>query len=305
MKIFSKKFTKILTLVLSAVLVSSCLGIITFADKEPSGDSKKVYDGGFLDPEHLVRVDENGEYVTVYSPEEVESIHKVIEEESLTGYKYLEAGSDDFSYEPIDSYKKEQYSVYMELETWKENYDRAVADAHMGDIDGDNAISAMDARKVLRASAKLETLNSEQTKRADVLGYGKVNASDARKTLRVSAKLDLIPYVVKIKMGEKFVFGPLLSAGGYLYTAKVSDEKNLKFVENSEEELSLISEVLKNIPTDRILIGPWGPYKFIFTPVKEGRYEIEIIHYRCFPAEKTPEERMDTSNSYSVILIVE
>lgn len=59
-----------------------------------------------------------------------------------------------------------------------------------GDIDTNGKISASDARLVLRASAKLESFNAEQTKAADVNGDNKITASDARKILRVSAKLD-------------------------------------------------------------------------------------------------------------------
>ncbi len=62
--------------------------------------------------------------------------------------------------------------------------------AEPGDIDANGKISASDARLVLRASAKLENFNAEQTKAADVNGDNKITASDARKILRVSAKLD-------------------------------------------------------------------------------------------------------------------
>jgi uncharacterized protein YkwD len=62
--------------------------------------------------------------------------------------------------------------------------------AETGDINNDGKISASDARLVLRAAAKLEHFNSEQTQAADVNGDNKITASDARKILRVSAKLD-------------------------------------------------------------------------------------------------------------------
>ena len=62
--------------------------------------------------------------------------------------------------------------------------------AEPGDIDANGRISASDARLVLRASAKLENLSSEQTAAADVNGDNRITASDARKILRVSAKLE-------------------------------------------------------------------------------------------------------------------
>lgn len=60
----------------------------------------------------------------------------------------------------------------------------------LGDVNGDGAIKAADARLALRCSAKLEELSEEQIKVADVDKSGKVTASDARKILRVSASLD-------------------------------------------------------------------------------------------------------------------
>ena len=59
-----------------------------------------------------------------------------------------------------------------------------------GDVNADGKVDAQDARKTLRASAKLEKLTPEEEKRADVDGDGKVTAKDARKILRKSAKLE-------------------------------------------------------------------------------------------------------------------
>ena len=60
----------------------------------------------------------------------------------------------------------------------------------LGDVNGDARITAADARIVLRASARIDTLSPEAEKNADVNKDGKVNASDARMILRVSAKID-------------------------------------------------------------------------------------------------------------------
>ena len=59
-----------------------------------------------------------------------------------------------------------------------------------GDVDGDKAITASDARLALRASVKLETLSAAQMKAADVDKEEGVSASDARLILRVAVKLD-------------------------------------------------------------------------------------------------------------------
>ena len=60
----------------------------------------------------------------------------------------------------------------------------------LGDVDGDKAITASDARLALRASVKLETLSAAQMQAADVDREEGVSASDARLILRVAVKLD-------------------------------------------------------------------------------------------------------------------
>ena len=56
-----------------------------------------------------------------------------------------------------------------------------------GDVDGDGKKTASDARKVLRASAELETLTEEQKKAADMNGDGKITAADAQQILKESS----------------------------------------------------------------------------------------------------------------------
>lgn len=58
-----------------------------------------------------------------------------------------------------------------------------------GDVDGDGAVTSADARKALRAAARLEELSPEERKAADMDNDGKVGASDAREILRRAAKL--------------------------------------------------------------------------------------------------------------------
>lgn len=58
-----------------------------------------------------------------------------------------------------------------------------------GDVDGDGKVTAADARKILRASAKLIKLTPAEIMRADFDSDGRVTASDGRNALRKSAKL--------------------------------------------------------------------------------------------------------------------
>ncbi len=63
----------------------------------------------------------------------------------------------------------------------------------MGDVNYDGKVNAIDARAVLRYSAKLDK-NDLEIFRADADGSGKINASDARLILRVSAGLTSFTY---------------------------------------------------------------------------------------------------------------
>ena len=63
----------------------------------------------------------------------------------------------------------------------------------LGDVNGDGKVNAIDARKVLRVGAQLDTLTTaEEIAAADVNKDGKVNAIDARKILRVGAQLETL-----------------------------------------------------------------------------------------------------------------
>lgn len=66
----------------------------------------------------------------------------------------------------------------------------ANAAAYYGDVDLDGNVTASDARKVLRHSAKIQLLDDSLFTRADVNRDKNINASDARLVLRVAAKLD-------------------------------------------------------------------------------------------------------------------
>lgn len=65
----------------------------------------------------------------------------------------------------------------------------------LGDADGNGKITAMDARTVLRAAAKIEPLAEEYLAAADVNFDGKVTAMDARIILRAAAKVEELPEI--------------------------------------------------------------------------------------------------------------
>lgn len=63
----------------------------------------------------------------------------------------------------------------------------------MGDANNDGKINSTDARLVLRASGRLETLDAVTLPYCDVTGDKKVSAADAREILRASAQLTSLP----------------------------------------------------------------------------------------------------------------
>lgn len=72
---------------------------------------------------------------------------------------------------------------------------RSYTVAVMGDTDCDGAVTANDARLVLRFAAELGELTEAQKKAADVTSDGNVRANDARAVLRIAADIDPVPAV--------------------------------------------------------------------------------------------------------------
>lgn len=68
----------------------------------------------------------------------------------------------------------------------------------MGDADGNGSVNATDARSVLRAAAKLDTLDPYKAIASDVNGDNKIDAADARMVLRAAAKLQSMDAVPEI-----------------------------------------------------------------------------------------------------------
>ncbi|MDR1630119.1 MAG: peptidoglycan DD-metalloendopeptidase family protein [Oscillospiraceae bacterium] len=65
-----------------------------------------------------------------------------------------------------------------------------------GDLNGDNRLTAEDARLALRGSAGVGNLKVYQTKAGDANNDGTLTANDARMLLRVSAKLESLPVLM-------------------------------------------------------------------------------------------------------------
>ena len=61
-----------------------------------------------------------------------------------------------------------------------------------GDVNGDDKVTAKDARLVLRAAARLLPLTENEEAAADVTRDGRINTRDARMILRAAARLDTL-----------------------------------------------------------------------------------------------------------------
>lgn len=86
-----------------------------------------------------------------------------------------------------------------------------------GDLDGDNEITASDARIVLRFSVNLEKLSTTKKKNADMDGNGSVDASDARLILRISVGFS--------KYSNEY---EVLKSGSFYVKGSISDETGKK-----------------------------------------------------------------------------
>ncbi len=62
----------------------------------------------------------------------------------------------------------------------------------LGDVDGNGDVSVNDARTVLRAAVKLETLTGSKFSIADMDSNGDISVNDARSVLRTAVKLDKV-----------------------------------------------------------------------------------------------------------------
>ena len=59
-----------------------------------------------------------------------------------------------------------------------------------GDVNNDGKVTSADARKILRVSAKLDTLSGQAAINADIDGDGDTDAADARAALRKASGVD-------------------------------------------------------------------------------------------------------------------
>jgi len=266
----NSKFKTIISILISVILIFCCVSVVSFA--EESSTYPKGWLSGSGDKEWFTQ-----EYYTdnwLYYREDEETSYP---KGWLDGPEDKEWFSDSASAED-------------QLNSWRTEYINALKESGVGDISEDGKISSLDARKALRASAKLETLTDEQTVKADVLGFGEVNAADARRILRVSAKLDILPRVIKIKNGTSYTVSTTASySGPYKMEVKTTGLLRVK-------SLSTL-DVLKYKEKFHLFSGT--PCIYEFTPPTAGRYIIWLNSVNELDSS------VDYDWSYCIVLIAE
>lgn len=96
-------------------------------------------------------------------------------------------------YNPKDRFISEEDNIGTGCRLNYETPDGNVTNYYVsvtGDLDSNGEITAADARKILRISAKIDNVSEPYLTAADVNYDGKITASDARKTLLVAANLE-------------------------------------------------------------------------------------------------------------------
>ena len=103
--------------------------------------------------------------------------------------KWLAQYNDTVTYK--GSYDIWQHSSTGKFDGFRGAFDlnRCYTSFVKGDVNNDGKVTATDARTILRASAKLETLSGQPAKNADMNADGSITAEDAREALRKTAGL--------------------------------------------------------------------------------------------------------------------
>lgn len=140
-----------------------------------------------------------------------------------------------------------------------------------GDLNFDEKVTAHDARICLRAAAQLENLTGSQFFAADVFGTNKITAMNARKILRVSAKIDTFDsYELTLSLREGIVVKtPASDDSSYQWVSYVSVTNgfgNTTDIAGEENEVGLILEKDEHASPDytAIFTDTLGNYTVLF-----------------------------------------
>ena len=100
--------------------------------------------------------------------------------------------SDDDCQEAIIKMGAQAAALALNYNSATTHYTIDDSERILGDVDGNGDVSVNDARTVLRAAVKLETLTGTKLTIADMDGNGDISVNDARSVLRTAVKLDKV-----------------------------------------------------------------------------------------------------------------
>lgn len=132
-----------------------------------------------------------------------------------------------------------------------------------GDANFDNAVTAADARTVLRIAAQLENNSNEML---DINNDGKITASDARAILRASAQIAPLEVSYKISTDTEYLIGPIetFPEFGKWKTAAISENMTIQ----------------EDYGTDNSAPGNATAYYLLFSAEKPGEYALTLKNDR-------------------------
>ena len=198
---------RILSLVLAFVVILSC-GICAYAEETETEDIPDSAIPQFSYIQHIsvtfymANGKASASYLVSVSGKRDIDIDIVIEKKTL-GFIWADVSRSAVSVKNVQYYSgtfkadvsgSGEYRVRISAKVNGEKTEKTVGFTYdesifLGDVNGDNRITAYDARLVLRYSAKIESFTEKQKVFADINADGKITASDARIVLRIAAKL--------------------------------------------------------------------------------------------------------------------
>lgn len=174
---------------------------------------------------------------------------------------------DEYDYELISTYS----IAYLEADYGS---DLPVNGTMTGDLNGDNKVTAADARSVLRFAAKIDIPNDTQKSLADVDGNGKITAADARKILRVAAKLD------EFDDNEQDVVQPPVPAADF---NKLNDAFIATGCVPFDCQYSDASYIIENILFNGYYPSGYSFYSDDYSELQDNYYDNNMDPYNWFP----------------------
>ena len=185
----SRNLKNLLCCVLALAFVA-CTFVCVFADSQGllfseesvTAEDVTVVEDATNEAEEVVSTPAADETTTVAAEEDSAP---VADETTTVADETTTVAAEDDSTPAEEATDAEDVSTPAEDES-----ETPVTPVKLGDVNGDDQITAADARLALRISAKIDVPSEIEAFCADVTGDAKVEAKDARRILRVSAKLD-------------------------------------------------------------------------------------------------------------------